>query len=207
MTFVKKTHCAHGHEWVPETTFVRKSDGARMCRICMRDQQNRRNREEARRKRELFGPKRNGAPALPPEERFWPKVEIRGEDDCWEWTKSKKNAGYGVFYDGEKTTTAHRFALRLKLGRPLTSVEESMHTCDNPSCCNPAHLVLGTRTKNMQDKVAKGRHHNQIKSRCPRGHPYDMIRKTKTGISRWCRTCKSESTRKNRLSQLLKEDA
>lgn len=32
-----------------------------------------------------------------------------------------------------------------------------MHTCDNPPCCNPSHLVLGTQAENLADMRAKGR--------------------------------------------------
>lgn len=32
-----------------------------------------------------------------------------------------------------------------------------MHTCDNPICVNPNHLVEGTKSQNSQDMVAKDR--------------------------------------------------
>jgi hypothetical protein len=31
------------------------------------------------------------------------------------------------------------------------------HTCDNPSCINPDHLILGTQADNVADREARGR--------------------------------------------------
>lgn len=90
--------------------------------------------------------------------RFWAKVDRRGPDDCWEWQRrSRHNHGYGTF---RKTTyesvKAHRLAYELEIG-PVPDGLEVCHRCDNPPCCNPAHLFLGSHADNLQDMRAKGR--------------------------------------------------
>lgn len=52
---------------------------------------------------------------------------------------------------------AHRRAFELTHG-PLEAGVHVLHACDNPPCCNPAHLFPGDQTLNMRDMVAKGRH-------------------------------------------------
>lgn len=85
--------------------------------------------------------------------RFWEKVDIRGEDDCWEWTLSKYRTGYGQVSGG---LYAHRMAWELS-HEPIPSGMIIMHTCDNRACCNPNHLRLGTDLDNVRDKYSKGR--------------------------------------------------
>ena len=94
--------------------------------------------------------------------RFWDKVDVRGPDDCWEWTKTKVPGGYGNFWDGEKSEGAHRMAWRLMRGIiPIGMF--ICHHCDNPSCCNPNHLFIGTQVDNMMDMKLKGRSHKNSK--------------------------------------------
>lgn len=50
-----------------------------------------------------------------------------------------------------------RFVLEEALGRPLAEGMVTRHTCDNPPCCNPAHLIEGTQAQNLADMVARGR--------------------------------------------------
>jgi hypothetical protein len=85
---------------------------------------------------------------------FWRSVDKSGGPDaCWPWTGYRMASGYGRNRHGY----THRYALQLALGRPLGPGMEACHTCDNPPCCNPAHLFEGTRLDNERDKTAKGR--------------------------------------------------
>ncbi len=88
--------------------------------------------------------------------RFWSKVDVRGPDECWPWTASKQHGGYGQFRAEGKKHKAHRVAWEQTQG-PIPAGKHMLHHCDNPSCCNPAHLFIGTNADNIQDKVNKGR--------------------------------------------------
>ena len=87
--------------------------------------------------------------------RFLDKVALDEKTGCQEWTAQKTNGGYGVFTFINHTLLAHRLAFALQGGDPKAPVV--MHTCDNPSCVNPDHLVAGSYKGNMADMDAKGR--------------------------------------------------
>lgn len=89
------------------------------------------------------------------EARFWSKVDVRGEDECWPWMVGHNQDGYGIFHIERRSVHAHRVALALALGGILK--EQALHHCDFPPCCNPAHLFEGTNADNVRDRDAKGR--------------------------------------------------
>jgi len=89
--------------------------------------------------------------------RFWKKVSVTSEDACWCWTGARQTAGYGEFAAGNKTVLAHRLAYSLFYGCEIPASKVVRHLCNNPACCNPKHLALGTQADNMQDKVRSGR--------------------------------------------------
>jgi len=98
----------------------------------------------------------------PPEERFWRFVVKT--NDCWNWS-GKKNNGYGVLSKGSKSDgyfLAHRFSWSMHNQEEILSGMVVMHKCDNPSCVNPEHLILGTSKDNTQDMIAKGRRNLKI---------------------------------------------
>jgi hypothetical protein len=92
-------------------------------------------------------------PAPTPEQRFWTKVDKRGS--CWLWTAGVNRQRYGQFQLDGRALGAHRYAFFLAHGR--WPVPCALHTCDNPTCVNPDHLVEGTRAQNNADMLAKGR--------------------------------------------------
>lgn len=93
-----------------------------------------------------------------PERWFWLRVERRGPSECWPWKGRvmKARRGYGrLTFDG-RMIGAHRMALSLTTGGDCPGLF-ACHRCDNPVCCNPAHLFWGTHQDNMDDCAAKGR--------------------------------------------------
>lgn len=89
-------------------------------------------------------------------ERFWSKVNIQGPWDCWEWKRHRNEDGYGSFRFRGGMRLAHRVAWILSVGE-IPDDLGVLHHCDNPACCNPAHIFLGTQLDNMRDAKRKGR--------------------------------------------------
>ena len=110
-------------------------------------------------------------------EQFWSRVARSGPGECWRWTGYCNPAGYGQTAWKGKVWLAHRVALTLTDG-DYDNKLPVCHTCDNPPCCNPAHLWRGTVSDNAKDMVAKGRQrHEQVE-----GERHGMVKLTEAAV-------------------------
>lgn len=87
---------------------------------------------------------------------LWERVDRSGGlDACWPFRGAKTKKGYGSIRVGKRTMHAHRLAFTLDQGREPDG--QVRHSCDNPPCCNPRHLLEGSDADNKRDMVERGR--------------------------------------------------
>lgn len=107
------------------------------------------------------GPRRmpKPVPKLTQEQRgrFWMNVDKSGgPDSCWPWTGTI-DGEYGRAKIDGRLYLAHRVAASDHLDDRLESHRVVRHSCDNPPCCNPKHLLPGTYSENTQDMIERSR--------------------------------------------------
>jgi len=90
--------------------------------------------------------------------RFWAKVDRREPDDCWEWQGYRDKVGYGRFRLKQQSYTTSRVAYAIAHGDVPADMCVRHVVCDNPPCCNPDHLRLGSQAENIRDMMRRGRH-------------------------------------------------
>ncbi len=130
-------------------------------------------------------------------------VVVSESTGCWEWTRYTNPQGSGRMGGGvgRGLIYTHRASYETYVG-PIPEGMLVCHHCDNPPCCNPAHLFIGTYRDNANDCEAKGRNRHILaavaaataerlsRTRCRRGHSFDDENTyfRKTG-GRACRAC------------------
>jgi hypothetical protein len=151
-----------------------------------------------------MGHRNGGRKPRPLAERYWPKVDKRGPDECWPWLGAKNPHGYGQMYPGpdrEKRRSDTIFAHHLALEFAGIEVPPGLvrdHICKNRACQNPAHIRLVTQRVNCTENSDSPHAKNSRVTHCPRGHPYSPENtaiiplhpaKGRTKSGRVCLTC------------------
>lgn len=112
-------------------------------------------------------------------QRFWRKVQIDDSESCWLWQAFRNPKGYGMISNGGYMALAHRVSWAIHNGK-VPANKYVLHRCDNPSCCNPKHLYIGTNADNVRDKVERGRSSWPRPERAGEGHP--MVKLTTEAV-------------------------
>lgn len=76
---------------------------------------------------------------------------------CREWTGWRDAGGYGRIAVGRQMKRAHVVAWEAANGRSVPNGMVVRHRCDNPSCVQPSHLLIGTQAQNVADMIGRGR--------------------------------------------------
>jgi len=87
-------------------------------------------------------------------ERFWEKVDIRGDDECWPWKAGRHYSGYGRFWFSKKM---YSNTLVFLFGKSEPLKNHALHSCNYSPCCNPNHLYDGTTRQNSIDARNSGK--------------------------------------------------
>jgi hypothetical protein len=125
------------------------------------------------------------------------------ESGCWEYTRSLNQDGYGSVRVGKREDKVHRIAWSHANGTPVPGGMDICHTCDNPPCCNPAHLFPGTHADNNRDRHTKGRTHMEnlevgravlaakrgALTECVNSHAYPENVRYRQNGARYCGEC------------------
>lgn len=85
---------------------------------------------------------------------FWSRVDKNAPNGCWHYMGARDKWGYGDISYLRKHVQAHRLVWKLLRSDP--GELDVLHKCNNPPCCNPDHLYLGTDMDNAADRIKAG---------------------------------------------------
>jgi len=99
---------------------------------------------------------KRGRPSLPLKEKLASRLILNPKTACLVFAGYTNR--YGIIWNEnvQRPQKAHRVAWELHYG-PIPQNMQVLHRCDNPPCCNPDHLFLGTQADNVADMIAKKR--------------------------------------------------
>lgn len=124
--------------------------------------------------------------------RLFSRIHINPTTGCWEWTGARI-VDYGVIWFCGHNEMVHRFvwawlvgSLPRGLGKGKPILDHIV--CDNPPCCNPAHLRLTTCVGNLE-RTNSVSAVNRKKTHCKNGHPLPDHPNRWNGYGRTCVTC------------------
>ena len=136
--------------------------------------------------------------------RFWKQVDIKGENDCWNWKGKGTKKGYARFFFNHKSKLIHHFMLFMT-GKYISKIDRyekcTDHLCRNPRCVNPKHLEIVS----FKENILRGNGITARKKRqkfCKRGHLLDKkhivgwVWKHRGG--RQCKRCGQDNQNKYR---------
>lgn len=117
-----------------------------------------------------------GFRSRPLTECFLEKISPEPNTGCWLWTGAGDGDRYGQIWSSGSKRKAHVVSWEIANGRRVPTGLLVLHSCDVPSCVNPAHLSVGTQGDNMQDAIRRGRRAKPPgysgRTACAAGHPY-----------------------------------
>lgn len=126
---------------------------------------------------------------------------------CLEWQGARNTGGYGVMRLNGSTVGVHRVMLAAKLNRPDLLVSPilqpghpiyALHSCDNPACCEPKHLRMGSGADNAADAKARNRYRPRRKL------SDDAVREIRREGTTWDGMC--DMMKKHKVGQLAIRD-
>lgn len=177
--------CKRGHLFDAANTHIRKN-GKWACREC------------SRYRKTIYRRKAGISKRVSAYERF--RLNVYRAGDCWLWTGTRNNNGYGVFCADGKRQYVHRWIWQ-EFHYPNGSIppeREIDHLCRNRACVNPSHMELVTHQENMR------RGFFGQKTHCLRGHPLKgrNLAVYKSG-KRYCRACGRIRYRERKIRETL----